>query len=112
MVLDELVSNISIDELLLHDGLHADHPEIWLCVNGKVFDVTRGRSFYGPGGGYAAFAGRDATRALAKMDTGAATRTYAVVSDLTEEEINTAKHWEATFAGKYQFVGTLAPQAN
>lgn len=34
----------------------------------KVYDVTRGHSFYGPGGAYGNLAGHDATRALAKMD--------------------------------------------
>ena len=31
----------------------------------KVYDVSAGRNFYGPGGPYENFAGRDATRGLA-----------------------------------------------
>ncbi|XP_042300566.1 membrane-associated progesterone receptor component 1-like, partial [Sceloporus undulatus] len=37
-------------------------PRILMAFNGKVFDVSRGRKFYGPDGPYGIFAGRDASR--------------------------------------------------
>ena len=60
-----------------------DGGRILLAIKGKVFDVTAGRSFYGPGkccsglrgrsltmgldGPYGNFAGRDASRGMAKQ---------------------------------------------
>ena len=38
---------------------------------GRVYDVTRGKSFYGPGAAYGCFAGRDATVGLAKSELAA-----------------------------------------
>ena len=51
------------DELRAYDGTDPDKP-IYLALNGSIYDVSAGRSFYGPGGGYHFFAGRDAARAF------------------------------------------------
>jgi membrane-associated progesterone receptor component len=56
--------------LALYDGTamsHSDQDRILLAINGKVFDVSKGKNFYGPGGPYGNFAGRDASRGMAKQ---------------------------------------------
>lgn len=57
--------------LALYDGTGSeaspDGSKILLAINGKVFDVSSGRNFYGPGGPYGNFAGRDASRGMAKQ---------------------------------------------
>jgi predicted heme/steroid binding protein len=49
-------------ELRAYDGTDADKP-IYLAINGTIYDVSISPSFYGPGGHYHHFVGRDATRA-------------------------------------------------
>lgn len=39
--------DFTIDELKEYDGIKS--PYVLMAVNGKVFDVTRGKDFYGPG---------------------------------------------------------------
>ncbi|KAI6152923.1 cytochrome b5-like heme/steroid binding domain-containing protein [Pisolithus thermaeus] len=51
--------------LVKYDG--KDGGRILLAINGMVFDVTAGRNFYGPDGMYGNFAGRDASRGMAKQ---------------------------------------------
>lgn len=58
--------------LAVYDGTgtsasEQDGSRILLAINRKVFDVTKGKNFYGPGGPYGNFAGRDASRGMAKQ---------------------------------------------
>ncbi|KAI9753511.1 MAG: hypothetical protein M4579_005108 [Chaenotheca gracillima] len=50
-------------QLAAYDGTDLSLP-ILLAVNGTIFDVSASPSFYGPGGSYHFFAGRDGTRAF------------------------------------------------
>jgi predicted heme/steroid binding protein len=55
-------SGLTDEQLSQYTGADPDKP-IYVAINGTVFDVSEGRSFYGLGGHYHHFAGRDATRA-------------------------------------------------
>jgi membrane-associated progesterone receptor component len=94
-----------LNKLAEFDGTDEDGPMLF-AADGLVFNVWKGRHFYGPGGEYHIFAGRDATRLLAK-------------TQLEEEEpeqlkvpLNIAEKaalagWIYTFKNKYEIVGRL-----
>eukprot|EP00286_Rhodomonas_abbreviata_P000069 CAMPEP_0181290328 /NCGR_PEP_ID=MMETSP1101-20121128/1356_1 /TAXON_ID=46948 /ORGANISM="Rhodomonas abbreviata, Strain Caron Lab Isolate" /LENGTH=258 /DNA_ID=CAMNT_0023394607 /DNA_START=20 /DNA_END=797 /DNA_ORIENTATION=+ len=75
-------------------------------IRGSVYDVTASAAHYGPGGGYGAFSGRDASRMLAKMQTSPDEQDPSI-DDLLPAEKETLDGWESFFAGKYKKVGTL-----
>ena len=78
---------------------------VYLAVRGKVFDVTSGKNFYGPGGPYENFAGRDASRGLAcgSFDEDMLTKDlYGPLDDLGglgQEEMQAMQDWEDRFTG-------------
>ncbi|KAK1483025.1 membrane-associated progesterone receptor component 1 [Colletotrichum abscissum] len=86
---------------------------IYLAVRGRVFDVTHGRNFYGPGGPYSNFAGRDASRGLAlgSFDEDMLTEDLDGPLDPLEglgpDEIEALQGWEENFDSKYLVVGRL-----
>ncbi|CAK4030465.1 Damage response 1 [Lecanosticta acicola] len=88
---------------------------VYLAVRGKIFDVTPGRNFYGPGGPYQNFAGRDASRGLAcgsfdlEMLTEDLNGPLDKLEDLGGEEMEALKGWEERFNEKYLVVGKLVP---
>ena len=63
---------------------------------GTVFDVTRKRDTYGPGGSYHLFAGKDASKALgmSSLKEEDASPDY---SDLPEAEMKVLNDWHAFF---------------
>ena len=88
---------------------------VYLAVRGKVFDVTPGKNFYGPGGPYENFAGRDATRGLAcgSFDEDMLTKDLEGPLDdlkgLGDDEMQALQDWEQRFDDKYLVVGKLIP---
>ncbi|KAK0722008.1 cytochrome b5-like heme/steroid binding domain-containing protein [Lasiosphaeria miniovina] len=89
---------------------------VYLAVRGRVFDVTRGRNFYGPGGPYANFAGRDASRGLAcgSFDEEMLTKDLGgpldTLADLGRDELEALQGWEERFSEKYLVVGKLVAE--
>ncbi|KII93167.1 hypothetical protein PLICRDRAFT_694393 [Plicaturopsis crispa FD-325 SS-3] len=89
-----------------------DGGRILLAIDGTVFDVTAGRNFYGPNGMYGNFAGRDASRGMAKQSFDEEMLTpidqpLDKLSDLKPDEIENMKGWIEHFTGKYIVCGKL-----
>ena len=95
----------SLDELRRYDGSDPTKP-LLLAVRGHVYDVGRGRDFYGPGGPYGMFAGKDCTRALAKVAFDPELFT-GDLEGLDRDELDKLEEWIEMFDGKYRRVGRL-----
>jgi membrane-associated progesterone receptor component len=93
-------------QLSQYNGTDPSKP-IYVAVKGRIFDVTNGKSFYGPGGAYALFAGKDASRALAKMSKNDEDVSPSL-DGLSEKEIGVLDDWEKKFEAKYPVVGRVA----
>ncbi|KAJ8679661.1 hypothetical protein QAD02_015448 [Eretmocerus hayati] len=104
--LPKIRRDFTVEELRPYDGTGPD-GRILLAVNGNVYDVTKGARFYGPGGTYAAFGGRDASRGLATFSVVPGKDDYDDLSDLTTDEMNSVKEWEEQFKERYEYVGKL-----
>uniref|UniRef100_UPI00398E93C7 neuferricin n=1 Tax=Pristiophorus japonicus TaxID=55135 RepID=UPI00398E93C7 len=81
-------------------------PGLFLAVLGQVFDVSKGKKHYGPGGSYSFFAGQDACRAFVSGDF---TETGLVddVSGLSPTEVLSLSDWLAFYKKEYIFKGKL-----
>ncbi|KAG8381948.1 hypothetical protein BUALT_Bualt05G0025700 [Buddleja alternifolia] len=97
-------------QLKNYDGTDPSKP-IYVAIRGRIFDVTTGNSFYGPGGSYSVFAGKDASRALAKMSKDE-NDVVASLDGLTDKEIGVLNDWETKFEAKYPIVGTVTTASN
>ena len=115
--------DITAEHLARFNGTDPFLP-LYLAIQGRVYDVSKGRAFYGPGiapvcgclctqqsptgGAYAVFAGRECARALACMSTNEADCNDNLVG-LTEQQLKTLAEWEAKFQQKYGQVGRVVP---
>lgn len=81
-------------------------PKIYLAIKDTVFDVSSNKDSYGPNGGYHVFAGKDATRALAKSSLEEEDCIGDYV-DLPASDIETLNDWFEYFKLRYSIMGTL-----
>jgi len=100
------METFTLEQLSTYTGATGPHYKIYIAVRGEVYDVTSGRDFYGPGAGYSVFAGRDATRALGKMQI-SAEECNCGWDNLNEEHRKTMLEWEAKYKSKYPVVGRM-----
>lgn len=91
------------------NGKPANWP-IYVAINGTVFDVSAKRDAYGPGGSYAVFAGRDASRGLAMSSLKEEDLLGDHLSDLTDKQRQTLKQWEEFFQARYTVAGEIVQQ--
>jgi membrane-associated progesterone receptor component len=97
----------TLAELAGYDGSDPEKP-LLLAIRGQVYDVGRGRDFYGPGGPYGMFAGKDCTRALAKVAFDDELFT-GNIEGLDRDELAKLDEWIEMFEGKYRRIGRLLP---
>ncbi|XP_020580429.1 membrane steroid-binding protein 2-like [Phalaenopsis equestris] len=99
------LGEVTEEELIAYDGSDPKKP-LLMAIKGQIYDVTQSRMFYGPGGPYALFAGKDASRALAKMSFEQKDLT-GDISGLGPFELEALQDWEYKFMSKYVKVGTI-----
>ncbi|KAG2329592.1 hypothetical protein Bca52824_000772 [Brassica carinata] len=99
------LGEITEEELKQYDGSDSKKP-LLMAIKGQIYDVSQSRMFYGPGGPYALFAGKDASRALAKMSFEESDLT-GDISGLGPFELDALQDWEYKFMSKYVKVGTI-----
>ncbi|KAE8701064.1 Membrane-associated progesterone-binding protein 4 [Hibiscus syriacus] len=94
-----LLKLFSAQELALSNGTDESLP-ILLGILGSVFDVTKGKSHYGVGGGYHHFAGRLGT-AKARVTLPTQFAPFANV------RVHSVVGWRDFYIRSYRFVGRL-----
>jgi len=101
--------NFTLAELAPFTGADGERRILVAC-NGIVFDMSsteNGPAFYGPGGPYAKFAGRDASICLATMIVDPAQLGSRALDNLSASEMETMLDWVRRFRDKYAIAGAL-----
>lgn len=99
------LGDVTEEELRAYDGTDPSKP-LLMAIKGQIYDVSQSRMFYGPGGPYATFAGKDASRALAKMSFEEQDLT-GNLEGLGAYEMDALQDWEWKFMSKYVKVGQI-----
>ncbi|KAJ5934697.1 hypothetical protein N7466_004244 [Penicillium verhagenii] len=103
---DDLISQ---EELAKCDGTDPSRPTL-VAIKGVIFDVSRNEA-YGSAGSYRVFAGKDASRALARSSLkpeDCVPEWY----DLEDKDKTTLEEWFTFFSKRYNIVGKVEGAKN
>ncbi|KAH7193517.1 cytochrome b5-like heme/steroid binding domain-containing protein [Fusarium flagelliforme] len=100
---------ISKEELARANGA-TEGGKCYVAIKGKVYDVT-GNKAYLPGASYNVFAGKDASRALAKSST-KPEDALPEWKDLDDKEKGVLNDWITFFSKRYNIVGVVEGATN
>lgn len=98
-------STMTREELRQFDG--QDGKPIYLAILGQIYDVSSSADFYGAGGPYEIFAGRDASRALATMSLDEESVESPSLEGLKKSQMDMLQQWHDRLSSKYPQIGTL-----
>lgn len=102
------LGDMTDEELRAYSGSDSEKP-LLMAIKGQIYDVSTSKMFYGPGGSYAMFAGRDASRALALLSF-KPEDINGNLEGLSDAELEILQDWECKFMEKYPRVGQLVPK--
>nr|XP_018626493.1 membrane steroid-binding protein 2-like isoform X2 [Nicotiana tomentosiformis] len=102
------LGDLTEEELKAYNGSDSQEP-LLMSIRGQIYDVSSSKMFYGPGGPYAMFAGRDASRALAQLSF-KPQDINGNLEGLSDAELEILQDWEDKFIEKYARVGQLVPK--
>lgn len=93
------------EQLSKYDGTE-ESLGLYIGIYGRVYDVSSGRQYYGPGGTYSFFAGCDGTKAFV---TGEFNEKGLIddVSEFDSRRLLELHHWLEFYEKTYHFVGKL-----
>ncbi|XP_060960362.1 membrane steroid-binding protein 2-like [Cannabis sativa] len=103
------LGEITHQELSAYNGSDPNKP-LLISIKGQIYDVSSSRMFYGPGGPYAMFTGKEASRALALLSFKPQDMNDNF-EDLGPDELQVLEDWEDKFIDKYPKVGKLVKQS-
>ncbi|KAJ1928096.1 hypothetical protein IWQ60_002356 [Tieghemiomyces parasiticus] len=95
-------------ELARYDGSDPSLP-IYIAINGRVYDVSESDHYYGPGGSYHFFAGKDAARAWGTNCLGFPAHYTHDLRGLTETQLQGVEGWQSFYDDHhtYYYVGRV-----
>jgi predicted heme/steroid binding protein len=96
---------LSLNQLREFDGTSGSR--ILMSLKGKIFDVTKSKESYGPGGSYCLFAGRDVTKSLSCMNLSEDFLDHPTYIPDTEDAKKSLEKWWKHMSEQYEEVGEV-----
>lgn len=97
---------VTLNELAAHGSINGTLRPYWLTILGRIYDVDKGETHYGPKGGYSFFTGCDGSKGFVTGDFTDEGLTDDV-SELSPLQLLDLEDWQKFYDKDYTFLGKL-----